>query len=139
MIHVYMFEMISFDQEEKIISGRTSAAPVHQQYQQLLQQYQHPAAPTAFLQQQQQQQQAQAAAAAAAAVEHQMDNEVKTYVSVKADPIEPTRIKYTCNACQFSPKNIGYVHQHLQSLQQWCKFAVKSITKSIYIKSMSLT
>ena len=116
-------EMNSLDQEEKIISGRTSAAPVHQQYQQLLQQYQHPAAPTAFLQQQQQQQQAQAAAAAAAAVEHQMDNEVKTYVSVKADPIEPTRIKYTCNACQFSPKNIGYVHQHLP-LQQWCKFVV---------------
>ena len=98
----------SKNENAEIISGRTSAAPVHQQYQQLLQQYQHPAAPTAFLQQQQQQQQAQAAAAAAAAVEHQMDNEVKTYVSVKADPIEPTRIKYTCNACQFSPKNIGY-------------------------------
>ena len=84
-------------------------------YHQLLQQYQHPSAPAAFLQQQQQQQQQQAAAAAAAsaaaAVEHQMDNEVKTYVSVKADPVEPTRIKYTCNACQFSPKNIGYDYE----------------------------
>jgi hypothetical protein len=98
------------------ISGRT-AVPMQQQptYQQLLQQYQHPAAapPVGFLQQQQQQQQQ---AAAIAAAEYQMDNDVKTYVSVKADPIEPTRVKYTCNACQFSPKNLGLLVEHINGV-----------------------
>ena len=45
-----------------------------------------------------------------------MDNDVKAYVSIKADPVEPTRIKYTCNACQFSPKSIALLVEHINSV-----------------------
>ena len=35
-----------------------------------------------------------------------VDADTEAYISIKQNPLSPNKLKYTCNACQFSPKDL---------------------------------
>ena len=62
--------------------------------------------------QQQQQQQQQSSSASSGGV----DPDVQAYVNIKPDPLDHSRIKYTCQACQFSPKQLSLLVEHVNAV-----------------------